>query len=192
MGLEDLAATVREKRVLLVGEDHHYEEPPAYLTTLLELIDEKPVSLLLEMPADVQDSIDRYLQEGGDEILDEIFTGKPVLKLQRLLRWARENPQRVASVIAFDEPMDEIRLKRSYLADTRNVTMSDWIHREWKTHPDLRIVAYGGQLHLMKAGRYRFNQPSRQPAGSRLTGLGIPENEIAVIILSGGENFHLH
>lgn len=192
MGIEDLAAVVRQKRVLLVGEDHLYEEPPAYLVALLERVDETPVSLLLELPADSQDSIDRYLREGSEMLLDEIFTGKPVLQLQRLLRWAKDNPQRVVSVIAFDEPMYEIRLKRSYLADTRNATMAEAIHREWKTYPDRRIVAYGGQLHMMKAGRYRFDQPSRQTAGSRITGLGVPEDEIVVVMLSGGENFHLH
>lgn len=192
MDVKGLAAAVREKTVLLVGETHLYEEPPAYLTKLLEQLGDRPVSLLLEMPTNSQDNIDRYLRDGSEAILDEIFTGKPVLKLQHLLRWAKKNPQRVAAVKAIDEPMDEIRLKRSYLADTRNVTMAEAISNEWKAHPDRRIVVYAGQLHMMKAGRYRFNQPSRQTAGSRVVRLGVPEEAIAVVMLNGGDNFHLH
>ena len=192
MGIEGLATAVKDKRVLLVGEAHLYEEPPAYLVALLEQLGDKPVSLLLEMPADAQQNIDRYLRGGGEIVLDEIFTGKPVLQLQQLLRWAKENPKRVLAVKAVDEPMYEIQLKRSYLADTRNVTMADAIHREWKAHPDRLIVVYAGQLHMMKAGRYRLNQPSRQPAGSRIVGLGVPAEEIVVFMMSGGENFHLH
>jgi hypothetical protein len=187
-----LAEAVQDKRVLLVGEDHRYEEPPAYAIALMEKLDERPVSLLLEMPADTQEQIDRYLQGGGESILDEIFTGKPVLQLQALLRWAKKNPKRVLAVIAFDEPMYEIRLKRSYFADTRNTTMAEAIYREWMAHPDRLIVAYAGQLHMMKAGRYRFNQPSRQAAGSLIAGLGVPVEETAVVMMSGGENFHLH
>jgi hypothetical protein len=192
MDIKDLAASVEEKKVLLVGETHLYEEPPAYLTALLEHLGDKPVSLLLEMPTNSQDNIDRYLRDGSEAVLDEIFTGKPVLKLQHLLRWAKANPKRVAAVKAIDEPMYEIRLKRSYFADTRNMTMAEAIRNEWKAHPGRRIVVYAGQLHMMKAGRYRFNQPSRQTAGSRVVGLGVPEEEIAVVMLNGGDNFHLH
>ena len=192
LDIKGLATALRDKRILLVGEDHLYEEPPAYAIALLEQLGKKPVSLLLEMPADSQENIDRYLQGGSESILDEIFTGKPVLQLQQLLRWAKKNPKRVLAVKAVDEPMYEIQIKRSYLADTRNTTMADAIYSEWKAHPDRRIVVYAGQLHMMKAGRYRFNQPSRQTAGSHIVGLGVPAEEIAVVMMSGGENFHLH
>lgn len=192
MDIEELARAIRGRRVLLFGEDHLYEEPPAYAIALLEQLGDTPVSLLLEMPADVQHDIDRYLKAGDEKILDEIFTGRPVLQLQQLLRWAHKNPRRVLTVKAMDEPMYEIQLKRSYLADTRNVTMSAAIYREWKTHPDRIVVAYAGSLHLMKAGRYRLNQPSRRPAGARIVDLGLPANEIAVVMMNGDDNFHLH
>ena len=190
--LEDLAAALRDKRVLLVGEDHLYEEPPEYMVALLKKLDDKPISLLLEMPNDVQHEIDQYLREGSESVLDEIFTGKPVLQLQRLLRWAHQNRKLVPTVKAIDEPLQEIQLKRAFLADTRNPTMAQSIVREWKAHPDRRIVVYAGQLHIMKAGRYKVNQPNRQTAGSRLPGLGVSSDEIAVVMLNGGENFHLH
>ena len=70
--------------------------------------------------------------------------------------------------------------------------MAAAIYREWQTHPERRIVAYAGQLHLMKAGRYKVNRPSRNTAGSRLPLLGVPVNEIAVIWLNGSDNFYLH
>ncbi|MEJ2580495.1 MAG: hypothetical protein P8127_02480 [Acidobacteriota bacterium] len=167
LNIEGLAAAVQDRRVLLIGEDHLYEEPPEYAIALLEELGGPPVSLLLEMPADTQENINRYLKQGDERILDEIFTGKPVLRLQQLLRWARANQKYVRTVKAFDEPMYEIRLKRSHLADTRNETMAAALHREWQAHPDRRIVAYAGQLHMMKAGRYRVDQPSRQTAGAR-------------------------
>ena len=191
-GIDDLAAAIREKAIILVGEDHLYEEPPAYLTALLEKLGDKPVSFLLEMPYDAQPGIDRYLRDGDEATLDEIFKGKPVLQLQHLLRWARQHREKAPTVRAIDEPQYEIRLKRAYLSDTRNPTMAKAIVREWKDHPDRRIVVYAGQLHMMKAGRYRVDQPSRDTAGSRLPGLGVPPDDIAVVMLNGGENFHLH
>jgi hypothetical protein len=189
---EQLVAALRTKRVLLVGETHHYEEPPAYLVSLLEQLDDRAVSLLLEMPRDAQPAIDRYLCEGDETILQEIFTGKPVLQLQTILRWAQQNRDRVPTVLAFDESQYEIRMKRSYLTDTRNVTMSQAIYRQLRLHPSRRVVAYAGSLHVMKNGRYRVDEPSRLTAGARLPGLGIDEAEIACIWLNGGDNFPLH
>jgi hypothetical protein len=189
---EQLVAALRPKRVLLVGETHRYEEPPAYLVSLLEQLDDRVVSLLLEMPRDAQPAIDRYLCEGDEAILQEIFTGKPVLQLQTILRWAHQNRDRVPTVLAFDESQYEIRMKRSYLADTRNVTMSQAILRQWQKHPERRIVAYAGSLHVMKNGRYKVDEPSRVTAAARLPGLGIDEAEIACVWLNGAENFPLH
>jgi hypothetical protein len=189
---EQLVAALRPKRVLLVGETHRYEEPPAYLVSLLEQLDDRAVSLLLEMPRDAQPAIDRYLCEGDEAILQEIFTGKPVLQLQTILLWAHQNRDRVPTVLAFDESQYEIRMKRSYLADTRNVTMSHAILRQWQEHPERRIVAYAGSLHVMKNGRYKVDEPSRVTAAARLPDLGIDGAEIACVWLNGADNFPLH
>ena len=195
LGLPELAAAVSARRVLLVGEDHLYEEPPAYLTALLDELywsGGTAASLLLEMPRNLQPAIDDYLRTGDEAALTEIFTGKPVLQLQHVLRWAHRHRARVPSVLAFDEPQYEILLKRSYLTDTRNLTMARAILRAREEHPDRRVVAYGGQLHMMRAGRYRVDEPSRDTAGSRLPGLGVPPDEITSVMLAGGHDFHLH
>jgi hypothetical protein len=192
VSLPELATALRERSVLLIGEDHLYEEPPAYLTALLEELDDSPASLLLELPRDLQPAIDDYLRNGSEAALNEIFTGNPVLQLQHVLRWVHEHRAKVPTLLAFDEPQYEIRLKRSYLTDTRNVTMARAIARQRREHPERRVVAYGGQLHMMKAGRYRVDEPSRDTAGSRLPGLGVPPEEIASVMLAGGEDFHLH
>jgi hypothetical protein len=190
--VKELAQDIQDKRVLLVGEDHLYIEPPQYLCNLLEEMEERPTSLLLELPDDIQPEIDTYMLEGGESALKAIFSGRPVLQLQSLLRWSFENRHRMMEVLAVDEPLYEILLKRSYLEDTRNATMANAITRTWREHPQNLIVVYGGQLHMMKAGRYRVDRPNRDTAGLRLTRLGIPENQIVSIMLNGGENFHLH
>ena len=88
--IEDLAASLKDKDVLLVGEDHLYEEPPLYLAELLNSLDDRPVSLLLEMPTDIQVEIDQYMEDGSESTLDGIFKGRVVLQLQDLLRWAQK------------------------------------------------------------------------------------------------------
>lgn len=188
---DELAAALSDRRVLLIGEEHLTEEIPEYTTELLGKLDDRPAHLLLEMPLDAQPAIDAYLQTGDEAILHEIFDGKPILQLQHLLRWARERPRQVSSIEAFDQSLWEIVFRRAFLEDTRNVTMSRAILRAWKEHPERRVVAYAGQLHLLAGGRYRVDHPSRDPAGSRLSALGIPPEEIARVMINGGENFHL-
>jgi hypothetical protein len=192
LGLHELATAVRERRVLLVGENHLYKEPPAYLTALLDELHDAPANLLLELPRNLQPAIDDYLRNGNEAVLDAMFNGKRILQLQHVLRWAHEHRTKVPTVLAFDEPQYERLLKRAYLTDTRNRTMARAITRLWREHPDRRVVAYGGQLHMMKTGRYRVDEPSRDTAGSRLPALGVPPHEIASVMLSGGENFRLH
>jgi len=70
--------------------------------------------------------------------------------------------------------------------------MAAEIFRTWKQNPGHRIIFYAGQLHLLKKGRYKEDRPSRDTAGSRLTRLGIPEDQIVGIMLNGNSNFHLH
>lgn len=49
-----------------------------------------------------------------------------------------------------------------------------------------------GSRTLIKASRYRVDEPSRDNAGWRRRALGVPPDEIVSVMLSGGENFHLH
>lgn len=190
--VKDLGKKLQEKRVLLIGEDHLYHEPPLYLCRLIEVMEKKPTHLLLELPHNIQPEIDAYMREGSESALKAIFSGRQVLQLQSLLRWAFKNRKQIKEVSAIDEPLYEIMLRRSYLEDTRNATLAAAIVRTWEKHPKHRIIVYAGQLHMMRAGRYRVDRPSRDTAGSRLTGLGIPANQIVSVMLNGGENFHLH
>lgn len=187
-----LAQAIQDKRILLIGEDHLYNEPPLYLCKLLKAMNERPSSLLLELPHDIQPEIDAYMRDGSESTLNTIFSGRPVLQLQSLLRWSFKNRQQMVEVSAVDEPLYEIMLRRSYLEDTRNVTMAAAIVRTWRKHPNNRIVVYAGQLHMMRTGRYRVDRPSRDTTGLRLIRLGIPEDQIVSVMLNGDENFHLH
>jgi hypothetical protein len=189
---DELGRVLREKRVLLVGEDHLFNEPPIYITKLLEAMGDRPTSLLMELPYDLQPEIDAYMKEGSEGVLKAIFSGRQVLQLQGLLRWAYENRGQLTDVLAVDEPLYEIMLKRSYLEDTRNTTMAHAVLQTLQARPENRIVVYAGQLHMMRAGRYRVDRPSREPVGSRLIRLGVPKSQIASVMMNGGENFHLH
>jgi hypothetical protein len=192
LDLEALVSSLRDASVILVGEDHLYVEPPAFTTRLLDGLADRQISLLIELPQGAQPDIDEYLRTGREDVLARIFDGQPVLQVQDLLRWAHKHRDRVPTVEAFDEPLYEVRLRRAYLIDSRNATMARAIHRQWSRYPERRIVAYAGQLHMLRAGRYRVDQPSRESAGSRLPQLGVPPEAISAVMLNGGENFPLH
>lgn len=192
LDVDGLAARIGDKRVLLVGEDHLFQEPVAYATALLDALGDRPVSLLLEMPAATQPAIDLYRQECTEAALGKVFEGQFLLALQDLLRWACDHPERTRRVTAMDENMLDILIKRLFLADTRNETMARAIVSEFEEDPETLVVAYAGQLHMTQGGRYRYNQPDREPAGSRLHRMGIPDGEIVGIMLNGGDKFHLH
>ena len=191
LGIDGLAEQIRAKRVLLVGEDHLFNEPPAYLTALLDRLGDRSVSLLLELPNDIQPLLDRSIGAGDEKILSEIFDGRQVLQLQTILRWAHENRDGLLGIRAMDEPLYEILLRRAYFQDTRNQIMAQALFEAWEQHPGGRVVAYAGQLHMMRAGRYRYDQPSRETAGSRLVGMGVPRDQVVTIQMNGGESFHL-
>ncbi|TNF74481.1 MAG: hypothetical protein EP299_07145 [Acidobacteria bacterium] len=192
LDVEELASRIGGKRVLLIGEDHLFKEPVIYATTLMDAFGDRPVSLLLELPAAIQPAIDHYLEECTEPALASVFEGQLVLALQDLLRWACNHPERARAVKAMDENMLDILLKRLFLTDTRNETMARAIVSEYEDDPDTLVVAYAGQLHMTQAGRYRYNQPDREPAGSRIHRMGVPDGEIVGIMLNGGDKFHLH
>jgi peroxiredoxin len=192
LNLDELATALHDKRVLLVGEDHFLNETLAFLVDLMEKLDDRPISLLLELPADMQPSIDRYLGDCSETALQAAFAERQVLPFQSLLRWACATPSRMTTVLAMDERLLETLLKRMFLEDTRNQTMAEVILKEYEGNQDTRVIAYAGQMHMMKAGRYRYDDPSREPAGSRLMGMGVARDDIASIMLGGADKFHLH
>ncbi len=188
---DELAGELRDKRLLLIGETHRVNETMAYATALLDRLDDRPLRLLVELPAGAQESIDRFMRQGDSELLGAVFA-QDALPLRRLLVWARAHRDRVSRVVAIDEDLLRIGLQRDLSFDTRNDTMARAIVGEYDAHPNERIVAYCGQLHMTMAGRYRFDEPSREPAGSRLLRLGVPRDEIASIMMDGEGHFPLY
>jgi hypothetical protein len=187
------AALVRAlgpRRVLLVGESHFYAEPLAFATSLLESLyrtDHRRTVLLVEMPAGVQGDLDRYLATGEEAALAAAWSGRRLLPYQKLVRWARAHPDQVRAVVAFDENPARVFLARALGTDTRNGTMADAVLRAARAHPDDRIVAYGGRLHMMLAGRYLYDSDTRRPVGARLLSAGFPRDQLAAVWLYAGD-----
>jgi hypothetical protein len=182
-----VTAQVAPARYLLVGETHFKQETVAWFTGLLDDLGSEPLVLLLELPAATQPAIDRYLASGDEAAFQGIWGEFEALPLQGILRWAEANQHRVRAVIAMDEDGSTIFINRALLDDTRNQTMADAIMQAAKAHPEARVVAYAGAMHVMLAGRYRFDVDNRRPAGMRLLEAGIPREEIASISLAGDE-----
>ena len=191
MDLVDLADAVRSKRVLLVGEDHRFNETLRYLTDLMECLDDRPVSLLLELPSTTQPLLERFLDSGEERDLATLFDSRGTLPFHPLLRWAQQNPARLSRVAAIDQHRHRIASMRCFLVDSRNESMAEAIVEEYRANPEARIIAYGGQLHMLMSGRYRYDQPNRQAVGPRLLAAGIPREEITSIMLSGAGQFAL-
>lgn len=183
----ELARRVAPARYLLVGETHFKNETVAWFLGLLDELGEGPLVLLLELPQSVQGGIDAYLDSGDERHFTAIWGEHEALPLHPILRWARAHRDRVERVVAFDEDRWRTVLARARLDDTRNETMTRELVAAATQHPTARIVAYGGSMHMMLAGHYRFDVDNRRPAGARLLDRGVPRDEIVSIALDGDE-----
>lgn len=187
MDRHSLAVQIGRKRFLLVGETHFRKETVGYFTGLLDDMDGGPLVLLLELPGSIQPAIDRYLASGDEREFDAIWGEVEALPLHDILRWAYANRHRVKGVVAMDEDRTRIFINRALLDDTRNETMANAMLEAAQAHPDARIVAYAGAMHMMLAGRYRFDVDNRQPAGLRLLASGVVRDDVASLSLTGDE-----
>lgn len=187
--VSDLPALVRSRRVVLVGEVHLTNEPQQALAELIERLGDPETVLLLELSKKSQPGLDRFLETGDEASLARVWAQRSNLPLQLVLRRVRDLRPKVKRVIAMDENQGRIALNRLFLTDTRNQTMADAIVDAYRRYPRARIVAYGGQMHMLLAGRYRYDDPSRVPAGARLAGLGIPRSDVYSVMLSGRGRF---
>ena len=189
----DRAALVSElatKRVLLIGEEHFQQEPQAWLWALLGDLhtrDGRGAVLLLELPKHTQPHIDAYLATGDESALDEAFKGSGILPYKSIVRWARTHREAITAILVDDENSWHIGLMRLLLTDTRNDTMARAIAIAAQAYPGERIVAYGGRMHMMNAGRYMYDSNTRRPIGARLPALGIFKKDIAAVWLFAGE-----
>lgn len=185
VGGERLRAELRGIDVLLVGETHFHREPPAFLCELLEAVEGRRVVLLLELPAGMQPMVDEWVGSGSSPALAAAIREGDALPYGEILDWASRHRHRLSGVVAMDEDRARIVWNRTLLRDTRNDTMAQavlWARRE---HPDDLAVAYGGQMHMLLAGRYRYDREDRTPAGARLLRAGVPRERLRSVLLSG-------
>lgn len=182
---KSLEQAVGSADVLLVGEDHFYRETNEFLTRTLSSVEGRRVTLLLEIPEFLQPAVDEYVATGRSPSFDEAVRNGESLPFQQILAWAHRNRAKVSRVVAFDEGSTTIFLNRALLRDTRNETMADAILAARMVAPQDLVVAYGGQLHMILAGRYRYDIPNRTPAGALLLTRGVDRARLVSVMLSG-------
>lgn len=171
--------------VLLVGEEHFYLETQAWLATLLDGVPDRRIALLLELPRGLQPEVDRWIATGRSGPLEEAIRAGNALPYGDLLAWAHRNRSRLSRVVAMDEDGSRIFWNRAFLRDTRNRTMAAAVLAARRAGPKDLVVAYGGQMHVLLAGRYRYDREDRVPAGARLLSEGVPRERIRSVLLSG-------
>ena len=182
---DDFLSALKGRRILLVGETHYKIEAISFFISLLSKIKESPLVLLLELPAGLQPYLDSYLSKGEEKFLAEGWEKFDALPYKDVLRWAWQNKNRIVRVVAMDEGKFRIRLTRLLLTDTRNATMANHIFNAYQNFPNAKILVYGGQLHMLLSGRYRYDVENREPAGHRLLKLGLDRNAVSTILLAG-------
>lgn len=185
VAIEALEAEIASIDILLVGEEHFYRETTEFLTSLLESVEGRRVALLLEIPRNLQDEVDIRVETGKPDAFDTAVREGKALPYGHILAWAHENREQLSAVEAFDETATRVFVQRALLNDTRNRTMADAIMRAHEAHPGDLVVAYGGQLHMILSGRYRYDRPDRTPAGALLLAEGLPRSKVRSVLLSG-------
>ena len=192
LDVQALTDKLKDSRLLLVGEAHFQQEVIAYFLEILDHLEDEQLVLNLELPSSIQGSLDAYLESGEERHLDTLKTTRGCLPYQEILRWSYRNRERIVRVFAVDETQDQIRFNRKYLCtDRRNRTMEKHVYRAYRDFPEARIVFYGGQMHMLKSGRYKFDIKNRTPAGHRLLNTDIPEDDIRVVMIDGEGGFPL-
>lgn len=181
----DRLADLSGVEVLLVGEEHRYLETQAWLGAFLDLVTDRRVALLLELPSALQPEVDRWVATGGSPGLEEAMRAGNALPYGEVLSWAHRNRSRLSRVAAMDEDGRRIFWNRAFLRDTRNETMARAILDARRDLPGDLVVAYAGQMHVLLAGRYRYDREDRVPAGARLLRAGVPRGAVRSVLLSG-------
>lgn len=179
-----MLADLMSAEVLLVGEDHFYRETNEYLTHLLDTVRNRRITLLLEIPRNLQPAVDAFVTAGSSTAFDAAVREGDALPFGHILQWAHRNREKVARVVAVDEPRGRIFVNRALLRETRNRTMAESITGSIEREPGDLVVIYGGQLHMILSGRYRYDLENRTPAGALLM-REIDRRRIRSILISG-------
>ena len=192
LDVEMLTHKLKDSRMLLVGESHLQHEVIGYFLNILDRLPDEQLLLNLELPSSIQGNIDAYMKSGEEHLLDTLKATRGCLPYQEIIRWSYRNRERVVRVFAMDETLTQMQFNRRYLCtDTRNETMKKALYRAYRDFPDARIIAYAGQMHMLKSGRYKYDIKNRTPAGSRLINSDIPEDDIRVVMIDGEDGFPL-
>ena len=192
LDVQTLTDRLKGSRMLLFGETHLKHEEIGYFLSILDHLSNEKLVLNLELPLSIQDNIDAYMESGEEHYLDTLKATRGCLPFQEIIRWSYRNRERVERVFAIDETLAKIQFNRRYLCmDTRNETMKKALYRAYHDFPDAKIIAYAGQLHILKSGRYKFDIKNRTSAGNRLINSDIPKDDIRVVMISGEDEFPL-
>jgi len=193
LDIQRLTEKLNGRRVLLIGEEHMKKEIIDYFLEILNNLPDNRLVLNLEWPEAVQGFIDSYMESGEETYLEKINNFPHLLPYEAILRWAFKNKSRVVKVYAMDENTGRIRFNRMVLCtDTRNQTMAKKIYQSYNDFPEARIIAYGGMMHMLKSGRYRYDVESRTPAGNLVvTKMGIPKEDVRIVMINGEGKFPL-
>ncbi len=191
VGIDSLATAVSQYRVILVGETHFKKEVMDYFVDLLDRLAVKQMVVALELPAYVQALLDEHMASGRHEALERIKSNEDCLPYGAIIQWCYTNRDRVKRIIAIDEDPWRVKLMRTFCWDTRNQTMAENIAEAYRQYPDAIVVAYGGQMHMLRDGRYMYDSRSRIPCGARLPNLDVPTSQICSIVLEGNDRFPL-
>lgn len=190
--IQELSDRINNSRLLLIGESHLQKEVMKYFIEILDHLPDKRMVLNLELPFSKQDIVDKYCETGEESYLDSLMNCRECLPCQEILRWCYSNRGRIEKVFAVDETQAQIQFRRRRMCtDTRNRTMARRVYRSYSDYPDARIIFYGGQLHVLKSGRYKFDIKNRTPMGNRLINSDIPKDDISVIMIAGEDDFPL-
>lgn len=143
---KQLLKNLKDKELLLIGEQHGATEYPAYAGAVVEALSKnQPVALGLEFPKDIQPVIDQFLQTGDENLLhataffqDPVYhSGRGSHAMVALLKKMRALH---IPVFCYD-----IANGNAYAA--RDTEMAKNILEYKNAHPDTMIVTYSGNVH---------------------------------------------
>lgn len=199
LAAREVQAAAGAHRLLLLGELHGTREAPAMAGCLLEsYAEDGPVLLALELGADEQATIGRYLDSDGDAAARAVLLDRPYWHVERAQSDGRRNFEvimlieharalraagRDVSVIAFD--IGSLGTGEKASSQARDEAMARRVRTAFARLPRGRMLVLSGNVHAMRA-KPSYAPPEMQtPMGSYLGDL----SPFAVNIVANGGQF---
>lgn len=156
--LAELPELLRDYRIVLVGENHGFIEPPETVKGLLAGAegDRRFTHLAVEWYVSEQSNINRYL--GGDDALLEQFQREKGVTAEYISVWTfvrdhnRAHPQHPIVVRPIDMPRPKIAFVQDGVAPQRDRHMFDQVEKILAADGNARVLVYCGALHAAKCG----------------------------------------